>query len=117
MPVKASVPVSPVVASARSWSSFLVSSLLYGSADPETREREYQDGDVLDEDAVDELAEGYDGIIADPAGGVGTGVDYSGGEDEGMWREAKVDMVECEVPVKVFPGNTAYKALDVVFDI
>ena len=57
----------------------------------------------------------YDGIIPDLAGGVGVGVDYANG-DEG-WQEVKLETVECEVPVKVFPGNTAFKALDVMFDV
>lgn len=57
----------------------------------------------------------YDGILPDFAGGVGTGVDYLGGTEG--WREVKLETVECEVPVKVFSGNTAFKALDVVFDV
>ena len=38
------------------------------------------------------------------------------GPEEG-WREVRVEMVECEVPVKVWPGNTAFKATEVVFDV
>ncbi|CAA7266333.1 unnamed protein product [Cyclocybe aegerita] len=95
--------------SPRSWSSFLVSSILYGGANENT-EREYHDGDVLEDEEVV-----YDGIIPDLAGGVGVGVDYANG-DEG-WRDVRLETVECEVPVKVFPGNTAFKALDVVFDV
>ncbi|KAF8168504.1 Rgp1-domain-containing protein [Crassisporium funariophilum] len=108
------------VSTPRAWSRFLVSSLLYGTSNPES-EREYHDGDVIgDEDDGDgglgADAGGYDGIIADPGGGVGVGVDYAGGE-ETVWREVKLETVECEVPVRVFPGNTAFKALDVVFDV
>ena len=42
------------------------------------------------------------------------------GDDMGpeeAWRDVKVEMVECEVPVKVWPGNTAFKATEVVFDV
>jgi len=39
-----------------------------------------------------------------------------GGGDEG-WKDIKVETVECEVPIKVWPGNTAFKATDVVFDV
>lgn len=57
----------------------------------------------------------YDGIKPDPAGGVGIGVDFGGKEDG--WRGVRVETVECELPIKVWPGNTAFKALDVVFDV
>jgi hypothetical protein len=39
-----------------------------------------------------------------------------GGGDEG-WKNIKVETVECEVPIQVWPGNTAFKATDVVFDV
>lgn len=79
-----------------------------------------EDGDDLPEDHVDE--EGgdssnlYDGIKSNRAGGVGIGVDFSGGK-EGLWQEVKLETVECEVPVRVWPGNTAFKPVDVVFDV
>ncbi|KAI4526782.1 Rgp1-domain-containing protein [Schizophyllum commune Loenen D] len=57
----------------------------------------------------------YDGIKPDPAGGVGMGVNFGGKEDG--WRPVRVETVECELPIKVWPGNTAFKALDVVFDV
>ncbi|KZT64024.1 Rgp1-domain-containing protein [Daedalea quercina L-15889] len=38
-------------------------------------------------------------------------------EREDDWREVKAEMVECEVPIKVWPGNTAFKATEVVFDV
>ncbi|KJA20825.1 hypothetical protein HYPSUDRAFT_68151 [Hypholoma sublateritium FD-334 SS-4] len=99
--------------SPRTWSRFIMSSLIYGNVS-EATEREYHDGDIMDSD--DEgYSEGYDGIIPDLGGGVGRGVDYAGG-DEG-WRDVKAETVECEVPVRIFPGNTAFKALDVVFDV
>ncbi|KAF9552700.1 Rgp1-domain-containing protein [Agrocybe pediades] len=123
------------LASPRAWSRFIVSSLLYGGSLHDESEREYHDGDVLgmgDEDGEDDGdgnapgrraghfvglddEDGYDGIIPDLAGGVGVGVDYGGGEEG--WREVKLETVECEVPVKVFPGNTAFKAVDIVFDV
>lgn len=38
-------------------------------------------------------------------------------EREGEWHEVKVETVECDVPITVWPGNTAFKAMDVVFDV
>lgn len=103
---------SALLTSPRTWSRFIMGTLLYGGLGEDT-EREYHDGDILDNE--EEGAGGYDGIIPDLAGGVGVGVDYGGGEEG--WRDVKLETVECEVPVKVFPGNTAFKALDVVFDV
>ncbi|KAF8816608.1 Rgp1-domain-containing protein [Phlegmacium glaucopus] len=110
------------ITSPRAWSQFLVSSILYGSANPGA-EREYHDGDAIGDEDEDDDNHGssgsgdkdYDGIIPDLAGGVGVGVDYANGDDG--WQEVKLEMVECEVPVRVFPGNTAFKALDVIFDV
>lgn len=101
----------------KSWAEFLASPLLLLST---SNERAYHDGDeyVLDgeEGGVGGGGEGgYDGIKPDLAGGVGVGVDYGGGEEG--WREVKLETVECEVPIKVWPGNTAFKAMDVVFDV
>ncbi|KAF6751399.1 Rgp1-domain-containing protein [Ephemerocybe angulata] len=67
---------------------------------------------ISEEASVDE---GYDGIKPNLAGGVGQGVDFGGGEEG--WRNVKLEMVECEVPVRVWPGNTAFKAMDVVFEV
>jgi hypothetical protein len=39
-----------------------------------------------------------------------------GGGEEG-WTAVKVETVECEVPIRVWPGNTAFKAMEVVFDV
>jgi len=47
--------------------------------------------------------------------GEGEEVDLGAG-DEG-WRELVVETVECEVPVMVWPGNTAFRPEDVVFDV
>ena len=74
-----------------SWMSYLASSLLGPS------NAGYHDGD---EDLED--ADGEDGDDVGP---------------EEAWRDLKVEMVECEVHVKVWPGNTAFKATEVVFDV
>ncbi|ESK82104.1 retrograde golgi transport protein rgp1-like protein [Moniliophthora roreri MCA 2997] len=99
----------------RSWASYLTSSIL-GSV-----EESYHDGDEDPEGYEDTRRgegdeDGYDGIKPDPMGGVGSGVDYAGGrEDE--WEEVKIETVECEVPIRVWPGNTAFRPMDVVFDV
>jgi len=90
----------------RSWGSILAASF-FGS-----NEREYHDGD-LEEDEEDDGV--YDGVKPDMAGGVGVGVKF-GGWDEG-WKDVKLETVECEVPIKMWPGNTAFKAADIVFDV
>ncbi|TFK28374.1 Rgp1-domain-containing protein [Coprinopsis marcescibilis] len=56
----------------------------------------------------------YDGIKPDYAGGIGVGVDFEGGDG---WRNVRLEVVECEVPVRVWPGNTAFRAMDVVFEV
>jgi RAB6A-GEF complex partner protein 2 len=75
-------------------------------------------------------------IVVSPPGGLRswasylaspfTGVGYPDGDelDEGderevdeEWSTVKVETVECEVPIKVWPGNTAFKASDVVFNV
>ena len=38
-------------------------------------------------------------------------------EAEEEWSTVRVETVECEVPIKVWPGNTAFKASDVVFNV
>jgi len=40
-----------------------------------------------------------------------------GCEGEEEWSTVKVETVECEVAIKVWPGNTAFKASDVVFNV
>lgn len=84
------------------WASYFASSILG------TGERPYHDGDELEPEAVD-------GVRTDPAGGVGVGVDFGGGENG--WKDVRVETVECEIPIKVWPGNTAFKASDVVFTV
>lgn len=74
------------------WVSYLTSSWL-GPANAG-----YHDGDEeLEDDREDD------------------GLDYGGSEEE--WRDVRVEMVECEVPIKVWPGNTAFKATQIVFDV
>jgi hypothetical protein len=51
----------------------------------------------------------------DDANEGGGEVDLGAGEEE--WREIAVETVECEVPVMVWPGNTAFRPEDVVFDV
>ena len=61
-------------------------------------------------DGDDALADGVDGHgLADGE------VDLGAGEEG--WRELGVETVECEVPVMVWPGNTAFRPEDVVFDV
>lgn len=55
-----------------------------------TGEREYHDGDEEEEEP-------------------------KGSEEE--WGDVRVETVECEVPINVWPGNTAFKAMEVVFDV
>jgi len=63
--------------------------------------------------------------LASPFMGSGTERYHDGDElDEGdereveeEWLGVKVETVECEVPIKVWPGNTAFKASDVVFNV
>ena len=42
-------------------------------------------------------------------------VDIGGGDQD--WSELRVETVECEVPIVVWPGNTAFRPLEVVFDV
>ncbi|RDB27414.1 hypothetical protein Hypma_004304 [Hypsizygus marmoreus] len=107
-PVKSQAPVpqTPPPSTPKSWVAFFASSFLG------TGEREYHDGDeqeTEDEEGV------YDGVKPDMAGGVGVGVNFGGGEEG--WKDVKLETVECEVPIKLWPGNTAFKAADIVFDV
>jgi hypothetical protein len=76
----------------RSWVSLLTSTFLGMS------EGGFHDGD---EEPRDDNMEGE----VDPGAG-----------EEG-WREVAVETVECEVPVMVWPGNTAFRPEHVVFDV
>jgi hypothetical protein len=88
----------------RGWAYYLASALL-GTSTTGGMDHE---GDELDEDE-------YDGIRGDPGGGVGQGVSYGGGEVG--WGSVGVEMVECSVPITAWAGNTAFKALTVVFGV
>ena len=96
-PVPSSPPAAAASPPTRSWASFLASTFLSVS------EGAFHDGD-------DALADGVDGHgLADGE------VDLGAGEEG--WRELGVETVECEVPVMVWPGNTAFRPEDVVFDV
>jgi len=95
------------VSQPKSWASFFTASFLGSS------EHGYHDGD--EDPGDDEEDEAYDGVRGDSEGGVGVGVKFGGGEDE--WREVKIETVECEVPIRVWPGNTAFNAMDVLFEV
>ncbi|KAI6153006.1 Rgp1-domain-containing protein [Pisolithus tinctorius] len=82
------------------WTQYLVSSLL-GSG-----ERRYHDGD----EEVDEEEEGE----GEEEGGWPEPKEE---DKERGWKEVKVETVECEVPIRVWPGNTAFNAMAVVFDV
>src|SRR5260370_2383528 len=56
-----------------------------------------------------------DEVLADEDEADGGEVDLGAGEEG--WREIAVETVECEVPVMVWPGNTAFRPEDVVFDV
>jgi hypothetical protein len=96
------------------WGAWAAS--LLGAGDGES----YHDGDVWDEE--------YNGD--ETLDGEGEGAEahkekmkirreeeerVSGGESG--WQEVKLERVECEVPIRVWPGNTAFKAMEVVFDV
>ncbi|KAJ7251760.1 Rgp1-domain-containing protein [Mycena haematopus] len=115
-PVPAQAPALPEKEKSAGWGAFFAASFLGGN------EGGYHDGDDFDESegvedgaAAEEDVYGYDGVKSDLGGGVGVGVRY-GGKEEG-WSEVKVEMVECVVPVRVWAGNTAFRAGDVVFNV
>lgn len=112
-----STPHKHQISSPKSWSYSFVSSLFGRSSEIDTMETGPDDDGsaLLEKLRTSTNSVEYDGIIPDPAGGVGEGVNYLWDEDG--WREIKLETVECEVPIKVFPSNTAFKALDVVFDV
>ena len=86
-----------------SWAAFFASAFLGPS------EGGFHDGDEGSDGGGDAEGDG-DGD------GVGDGeVDLGAGEEG--WRAVRVETVECEVPVKVWPGNTAFRAMEVVFDV
>jgi hypothetical protein len=56
-----------------------------------------------------------DEVVTDEEDADAEEVDLGAGEEG--WRELSVETVECEVPVTVWPGNTAFRPEDVVFDV
>lgn len=107
-------PVSQETQNIRqSWAAFFASSIIGTSM--ESAFHDGDEGDEQDVDGHDEDEGVYDGVKPDRAGGVGVGVNFGGGEEG--WRDVKLETVECEVPIKLWPGNTAFKAVDVVFDV
>ncbi|EKM60687.1 uncharacterized protein PHACADRAFT_110305 [Phanerochaete carnosa HHB-10118-sp] len=75
----------------QSWASFFSSTLL-GSSEPSMNFHDGDEGSEVGSEDGDALA-------------------------ESEWREVRAEMVECEVPIRVWPGNTAFKAADVVFEV
>jgi len=102
----------------RSWTQLLYDSVwnTVNTVGVEDGGNQHHDGDGGDVEDGSRDERGYDGIKPDLAGGVGVGVDFAGGE-RGCWNEVKLETVECEVPIRVWPGNTAFRALEVVFDV
>ncbi|KAH7104289.1 Rgp1-domain-containing protein [Auriculariales sp. MPI-PUGE-AT-0066] len=47
----------------------------------------------------------------------GVGVVNTLASQRGMGNEWRMETVECEVPVRVWPGNTAFRPADVIFDV
>ncbi|KAF9463167.1 Rgp1-domain-containing protein [Collybia nuda] len=91
----------------KTWASFFASSFLGSTESP------FHDGDEHDDNDNEESD--YDGVKPNMAGGVGVGVNFGGGDDG--WKDVRLETVECEVPIKLWPGNTAFKAADIVFDV
>jgi len=84
------LPTSPT--QTRSWASLFASTFLGGAGDEVLTDEDEDDAD-------------------------GGEVDLGGAGEEEEWREIAVETVECEVPVIVWPGNTAFRPEDVVFDV
>ena len=98
----------------RSWASFLTASILGVSDEEDEEGGGLNKGRKVGQESGDGDDE-YDGVRGSKDGGVGEGVNFGGGEDG--WRATKLETVECEVPIKVWPGNTAFKAVEVVFHV
>lgn len=109
----------------KSWGEFFASAFLGptenafhdGDVDPYSSDENGSDGDDSSFSSSDEprgRTRGRGG--GGQGGGKGKGEEELGGGKDG-WTELGVEMVECEVPVKVWPGNTAFRAMDVLFDV
>ena len=101
-PPQSPLPTSASPTQTRSWASLFASTFLGASDGEGEGEGGVHDGDEVLTDEDD--AEG------------GEVDDFGTGEKE-EWREIAVETVECEVPVTVWPGNTAFRPEDVVFDV
>ena len=84
--------------SAQTWGQFLVASILGANEEDEDDDKAQEGDNMWDGDGEEEDQRDF------------------GGGDEG-WKRIKLETVECEVPIKVWPGNTAFKAMDVIFDV
>lgn len=108
-PVGQGTPQTP-----RGWASYFINALASG-------EREYHDGDEDDDEEAYGTAPEHSGASPQPVYGDGLVVDETGEVDIGGggqgWSELRVETVECEVPIRVWPGNTAFKPLEVIFDV
>jgi RAB6A-GEF complex partner protein 2 len=38
-------------------------------------------------------------------------------DDDGEWAEMNIETVECMVPIRIFAGNTAFRPMEVMFDV
>lgn len=100
----------------KGWASYFSNLLI-------PREREYHDGDEASSDSdsnsdfnVDEARGGdEDEETRTIRGPYDPGVDLGCGTRG--WAELRTETVECAVPVRVLPGNTAFRPMEVVFDI
>lgn len=45
------------------------------------------------------------------------GEDSDSESESSGWAEMGIETIECVVPVRVYPGNTAFRALEVVFEV
>ncbi|EIW86174.1 Rgp1-domain-containing protein [Coniophora puteana RWD-64-598 SS2] len=104
-------PAAPpaATAAATGWTAWMMSSLLG------TSEVEYHDGDEYDND--DDVEGGEHGGIFGSRAAAGGEAQRDAEKAEKAWVEVRAETVECEVPIAVWPGNTAFKAMDVVFDV
>lgn len=87
--------------STSSWSSWITSALF--TPVTATTESKFHDGD--EEDG------------SEPQDAASDGGTSNADEETVGWEEMRVELVECEVPVRVWPGNTAFRAPEVVFDV
>ena len=95
-----------------------VSSIFSGLLNP--GEREYHDGDEAPPESDSESAlnpNSQSSLDKAYARDMDLGADEREGNEEEGWAELRAETVECEVPVRVWPGNTAFRPMEVVFDV